>query len=122
MYTIYLDCDDIIENYVQFSTLEKIIEYEEYESNWLSNTYPESYIPYDDYIKDAEFISWDYANKTVKTKYDSIMYKLKLVREWGKGRNVNGDWEYIPIMSSLDDGGDVVNIWVEIDYSRKIFI
>jgi len=121
MYTLYQSYAGDIDEIKYFSTLDKIIEYEKNDSDWLYNMHPQNFIPYDDYIKDAKFISWDYANKNIKTKYDCTMYKLKLVCEWGKGKNVNGDWEYIPIMSCFDDGC-IVNIFAEIDYSRKIFI
>jgi len=121
MYTLYQNFDGDIDEIKYFSTLDKIIEYEKNDSNWLYDMYPQKFIPYDGYIKDAKFISWEYANKNIKTKYDCTVYKLKKVCEWGKGRNVNGDWEYIPIMSCFEDYS-IINVWVEIDYSRKIFI
>jgi len=121
MYVLYQLFDGIIDRIETFSTLDKIIEFERDDSDWLYRIYPQDFIPYDDYIKDAEFISWDYANQNIKTKYDSTVYKLKKVCEWGRDRNVNGDWEYIPIMSYVDDGL-VANIFAEINYSRKIFI
>ena len=122
MYFLCQLVDNNIVRLARFTTLDKIIEYERNESDRLYNIDSRNFIPYDDYIKDAEFISWDYANKNIKTKYDNIMYKLKKVCEWGKDRNVNGDWEYIPIMSCFDYDGVIVNIYAEIDYSHKIFI
>jgi len=121
MYILYQLIDNNIENVGTFSTLNKIIEYERNDSDWLYNMEPVEFIPYDDYIKNAEFISWDYANKNIKTKYDNCIYKLKKICELGEGKNVNGDWEYIPIMSCFDNGV-IVNIYAEIDYSHKIFI
>ncbi len=83
MYILCQLVDNNIEKLEMFTTLDKIIEYERNDSEWLYNFEPHNFIPYDDYIKDAEFISWDYINKNIKTKHYNTVYKFKKICEWG---------------------------------------
>lgn len=105
----------------EFNTLDDVIKYEINENNYLVQNYSNEYIPYDEYNKDVNFISWEHSNTIIKTPSDTTMYRFKKVCEWGKNRNVNGDWEYIPFLSCMDSGL-MYHEWIEIDYSHKIFI
>lgn len=117
----YKLCHTYYNDNLYFDTLEKLLMYEIEESNFLFATEPIDFVPYNEYIKDVKFISWDYANENMNNKYDNFVYTFKKQIDIGADKNYNGDWEYIPIMSCYDNG-ERLNIWAEVDYSQKILI
>ncbi len=115
------DYDVYSNTYLEFDTLEKLLNHEIEESNHLHMTDPINFVPFNEYKKNVKFISWDYANRHMNNKYDNFVYTFKKQLDIGINKNDNGDWEYIPILSCYDNG-ERLNIWAEIDYSQKILI
>jgi hypothetical protein len=93
------------------------------EAEYCYKEYPTFCIPYIEYKKDVNFVSWEFAHKTITKKHHLCIYKLTRHYEKNYNEYINGEWEYIPLMSIYQQGSGILNRWIEIDYySDKIFI
>ena len=118
MYILYQQgaYDSNPETLDKFKTIDDIMKWIEKESNDCYKIDPKYTIPYSEYKKDVEFVSWDFAYKTITKKTHSCVYKLKRFFE-KDDEYVNGEWEYIPLMGIYEPGHHgILNRWIEIDY------
>lgn len=70
MYILYQQgaYDSYPETLDKFKTIDDIMKWIEKESNDCYKIDPKYTIPYSEYKKDVEFVSWDFAHKTITKK------------------------------------------------------